>query len=235
MMEPFYRRIARKAADFSQPPVLIAAFGDSITQGVMEYGRIAPELVYHRLLQLRLQETFPLTTFSTLNAGVSGTTAPQALARLQRDVISHHPDLVLVAFGANDCLEGKAGEQDFRTALTTIVQRVRSETEADVVLLTPPMLADRKTDLIHPGHEAMVDPILRAQTGGQVASYAAIVRAVAAQERVALADIQQAWRELAATGVDVVTWLSNGLNHPDERGQRMAAEVLWSRLEAARK
>lgn len=232
-MEHFYRRIAQKAADFAQAPVLIVALGDSITQGAMAYQTMNPERVYHRFLQQRLQEAYPLTTFSTINAGVSGSTAPQALQRLERDVISHHPDLVLIAFGANDCLGGQAAQAEFSAALTTMIGQVRARTEADIVLLTPPMMANRHTDRIHPEHETVAETIIRAQTNGDLAAYADIVRAVAAQEEVPLADVHQAWQNLAKQGVDTITWLSNALNHPDEHGQRMAADILWECLQSA--
>lgn len=230
-MERFYQRIETKAADVTQPPILIVAFGDSITQGVMEHKRMAPESVYHRHLQLRLQETYPLTTFSTINAGVSGTTATQAMTRLERDVSSHHPDLVLVAFGANDCLGGEAGKTDFREVLTSIIRQIRRETEADIVMLTPPMMAEHHTDRIHPDHHEIAYIIIKAQTSGDLSFYANIVRSVAKQEQIPLADVHQAWLNLAAQGVDTTAWLSNGLNHPDERGQALAADVLWACLD----
>src|ERR1700733_14284325 len=142
-MKQFFDRIRQKALDVSQSPVLIVALGDSITQGVMEHNLLAPDVVYHRLFQQSLQEFYPTTTFSTINAGVSGDSTGPALGRIERDVIRYRPDLVLIAFGTNDAGGGSNGLVGFKDNLTQIVKRTRQETEADVILLTPPFMATR--------------------------------------------------------------------------------------------
>ncbi len=100
------------------------------------------ENVYHRVLQSRLEELFPNTTFSTINAGVSGGNVPQAIERLDRDVLRHTPDLVLVAFGLNDSLAGADGIANFRDGLRFIVRTIREKTDSDVMLLTLPSWHD---------------------------------------------------------------------------------------------
>ena len=39
-----------------------------------------------------------------INAGISGHTTTEGLARLDRDVLQHKPDLVTVSFGLNDMI-----------------------------------------------------------------------------------------------------------------------------------
>lgn len=56
-LERFFRRIKDKALDVSQPPVLIVALGDSVTQGCMELGRLDPAVIFHRLLSSRASST----------------------------------------------------------------------------------------------------------------------------------------------------------------------------------
>ena len=41
-----------------------------------------------------------------INAGIPGNTTQDALARLDRDVLAHRPDIVLVTLGGNDLLKG---------------------------------------------------------------------------------------------------------------------------------
>ena len=108
-MRRFFQRIRDKAKDVAQSPILTIAFGDSVTQGAMQLHSLDAEGVYHRLLEKELAAFFPTTTFSTINAGVSGGSAPQAVERLERDVLRHDPDLVLIAFGLNDSLSGLEG------------------------------------------------------------------------------------------------------------------------------
>lgn len=83
-----------------------------------------------------------------INAGVRGNTSGQGLRRLERDVLVHHPALVMVQFGFNDCnvvLNGprpRTPKEDFRGNLIAIVER----TEADGAGVT--LIANHKT-LLH--------------------------------------------------------------------------------------
>jgi len=229
-MKRFFQRIHEKAKDVSLPPVLIVALGDSVTQGVMEQNVLDSANVYHRLLQGELESFFPTTTFSTINAGVSGGSAPQALLRLERDVLRHDPDLVLVAFGLNDAGQWLEGLKTFIDALHGIVARIKRETAADIVLLSPSFAARRTSFRIHADHAGMAAGIIQTQTSGILARYAQAIRDVAAASGVALADIHREWTRLAEDGLDTDVWLSNGLNHPDRRGHKLAASLIFQTL-----
>lgn len=233
-LERFFRRIKDKALDVSQPPVLIVALGDSVTQGCMELGRLDPAVVYHREVQTRLEAFFPTTTFSTINAGVSGGDVPQALDRLDRDALRHEPDLVFVAFGLNDALGGQGTLASFGKGLGEIVSRIRARTEAAVMLLTPPFMATCVTDRIHPGHSDLAGKIIQAQTDGTLSAYAEKIREVSRERETLLADIHAEWERLRETGADPNQWLANGLNHPDLRGHHLAATVVFHRLLSSR-
>lgn len=230
----FFGRIKDKALDASRPPVLIVALGDSVTQGCMELGRLDPAAVYHREVQTRLEAFFPTTTFCTINAGVSGGDVPQALERLERDALRHDPDLVFVAFGLNDSLGGRGNLAAFGEGLGEIVSRVRARTEAAVMLLTPPFMATRVSDRIHPGHADFAEKIIRAQTDGTLSAYAEKVREASRVHGTLLADIHAEWERLRETGADPDQWLANGLNHPDTRGHHLAATVVFHRLLSSR-
>lgn len=227
MMSRFFQRVREKAKDVSQKPVVIVAFGDSVTQGVMEHRLLDSGGVYHRLFQEELEIFSPSTTFSTINAGVSGGTARQAVERLERDVLGHDPDLVLVAFGLNDSLGGVEGLPDFSAALGEIIKRVRAKTSAEVMLITPPFMATRRSARIHPEHDPMADNIIRTQTEGILGRYAETIRHIAAKEKTGLTDIHREWKRLAEDGLDTDLWLINGLNHPDRRGHKFASRILF--------
>ena len=229
-MSHFFERIRLKAQDVSQHPVLIIALGDSVTQGVMEHRFLDSKRVYHRLLQQELEDFFPLTTFSTINAGVSGGTVTQAVQRLERDVLRHAPDLVLIAFGLNDSLGGEMGLSPFQTALREIVRKIRQGTSSDVMLVTPPFMARCKNVRIHPEHEAMADNIIRAQTDGTLGQYAEAIRQIAVEEKTYLADVHREWESLAGDGLDTDVWLVNGLNHPDHRGHKLACSIVLNEI-----
>ncbi len=72
----------------------IVAFGDSLTQG---YGLAAGE-DYASQLSAKIGKEI-------INAGVSGDTTSEALQRLQSDVLSRDPRLVIVLLGGNDALQ----------------------------------------------------------------------------------------------------------------------------------
>ncbi len=75
----------------------IVCFGDSITRG---YGLSATQ-AWPALLEALLNQ-HTASAWRVINAGVPGDTILQGLMRLERDVLSHHPEVVFVAFGLND-------------------------------------------------------------------------------------------------------------------------------------
>ncbi|HEY64987.1 MAG TPA: hypothetical protein G4O02_10500 [Caldilineae bacterium] len=76
----------------------IVCFGDSITRGYgLPEGRSWPSL-----LEAALRAREDGGAWIVVNAGVPGDTILQGLARLERDVLSHHPDVAFIAFGIND-------------------------------------------------------------------------------------------------------------------------------------
>ena len=76
---------------------LVAFLGDSLTSG----WRLREEEAYPALVARALAARG--RPIRVLNAGVSGDTAAQALARLP-EVLKHRPDVLVVALGANDGL-----------------------------------------------------------------------------------------------------------------------------------
>jgi lysophospholipase L1-like esterase len=90
----------------------IIAFGDSLTAG---YGADPGEDYPSRLSTL--------LGVSVINAGVSGDTTESALARLETDVLSRDPRIVIVGLGGNDFLRGAAlpaTEANLRAAVRKI-------------------------------------------------------------------------------------------------------------------
>jgi len=229
----FRQRIREKAVDPSAPPVLIVALGDSVTQGFMEERRFDFEAVYHHRLKQLLEARYPQTTFSVVNAGCGGESLPGGARRLDRDVIRHQPDLVLVAYGLNDaCGGGRAGVAAFQDGLADLVRRIRGATEAAVVLLTPNRMMTHDNDRVAPRWKTKVEPFIQTQREGVLDAYAQAVRRVAADQRVALADVYDAWCRLEAGGVDTTLCLSNGINHPTADMHAQTARLIMQTIES---
>jgi lysophospholipase L1-like esterase len=86
-----YARVANLASHGAN----IMAFGDSLTAG---YGAAAGDDYPAKLSSL--------INAPVINAGVSGDTTEAALARLDQDVLSRDPRIVIVGLGGNDFLRG---------------------------------------------------------------------------------------------------------------------------------
>ena len=233
MLERFQRRIREKAEDAHVPPVLIVALGDSVTQGCTVAGKLEPDAVYHHRLKQLLEKQNPKGTFSVINAGVGGDNAPGGVGRLDRDVVRHAPDLLLVAFGLNDAHGKRDGMYRFRTALELIVLRAREYSEADVVLLTPSFMNMRDNDLVAGEHRELgyVEMLMQVQNDGWLAEYSEAIRDIGRRHNVPVADVYAAWERLEQSGIDTTALLANGLNHPSAAAHRIPAELVMQVIE----
>lgn len=74
------------------------------------------------------------SNFKVINSGVGGSTAKEAVARIQNSVITHKPDIVTISFGLNDT--GKSTPEEFRQSLEDMIEAIRKETTAQILLIT---------------------------------------------------------------------------------------------------
>jgi acyl-CoA thioesterase I len=112
---PLLSAIAARRAD-ADPPVKVVAFGDSLTAG---YGLPDKDGFVPQLQAVLTAKGFAA---EVANAGVSGDTTSDGLARLDWSV-PPGTDAVIVELGANDMLRGIKPEVT-RQALDTILQRL---------------------------------------------------------------------------------------------------------------
>lgn len=97
---------------------VIVAFGDSLTAG---YG-VGPGQSYPDYLQQDLDARG--YQYRVVNAGISGNTSKDGVARLPR-VLALHPVIVIVAFGGNDGLRGipiSKTKQNMETIISTLLK-----------------------------------------------------------------------------------------------------------------
>ena len=107
------------------PGSTVLALGDSLTFGT----GASAETSYPTVLA-------GLTGWNVVNAGVSGDTSAQALARLPALLAEHHPKLVIVSIGGNDFLR-KLPESDTRTHVHAICKQALAA-GAQVLLVAVP-------------------------------------------------------------------------------------------------
>lgn len=99
VIEPAEARIAARIE--RREPLTIVAVGSSSTQGV---GASAPGLSYPSRLATELKNRFPGIDIQVINRGKGGEDVSEELARLDRDVIAEHPELVIWQVGTNAVL-----------------------------------------------------------------------------------------------------------------------------------
>ena len=92
------------AAAVQRGTVTIVALGSSSTfgAGASESGR-----AYPALLEARLRAAWPGVAVRVVNAGRSGETSAEMVARIGRDVLPERPDLVIWQAGGNEALRGR--------------------------------------------------------------------------------------------------------------------------------
>lgn len=228
-MNPFKRlheRLTEKANDVRARPVIYVAFGDSVVQGCMEHATIEHEQVYSQLFKHAVERRFPQTIFSVINGGVSGDTALMSCSRWERDLYRFQPDLVTIGFGVNDAHLGKAGLEDFITSLHALIDGVRQNTEADLLLLTPTMMMKRENPNIHESDRSFVPQFLRTAEAGYLALYVKALRQLAAEKQVECLDLYALWEQMEQAGVDIHSRLANGINHPDRTFHQVISKAI---------
>lgn len=160
--------------------IKIAALGDSLTAGntLGKNDRNWTDLLAER------------TGAEVRNCGIGGQTSSQGLARMEKDVLSHAPDIVLILFGMNDHVitntngQSSVSEAVFRSNLTEMAtQACRHGIKP--VFITPNAVMEEYYYTRHPQQ-------WYAPSGGVtalLAQYCEIIREVAESMHAPLVDL----------------------------------------------
>jgi len=200
-----------KALFDSKDPITWVITGDSITHGALHTDgwRSYPEHFAERIRweMGRVRDV-------VINTGISGDTVPGLLADLEHRVTRFEPTVVSVMMGMNDAAKGEPGREGFKKSYLELIDRLRSETDALILLHTP-------------------NPITPVATSrADLPAYAAIIREVAAEKGVALVDQEKLWNEyVAQPRKDLNYLLSDGTIHPDNYGHILMAHNLFKVLD----
>lgn len=225
-------------ADHRQP--VIAFLGDSVTQGCFEIYVEQGQLLtafraedgYVTKVKTLLGLLYPSVPVSVINAGISGQNAELGLARLERDVLSYNPDLVVVCFGLNDAAEGAERLPAYEAALTEIFTRVK-ETGAEVIFMTPNTRSDYEDYHNSNGTiEQVIRTISQGERDGLLRLFLDSARRIAGEMDVPVCDCHALWELMRSRGVNTNKLLSNEVNHPTKELHWMFAyELVRTMLE----
>lgn len=193
-------------------PVSIVLLGDSISTGCNASGWAgeAPfQPAFQDLLIQHLQATYQ-TRVQLANPSVGGRDTAWALTMVDT-VLQSEPDVVILAFGMNDSA-GRSVEQYKANTLDVIEQISEQRPETEFILLAS-MLGNRNWITLK--HELF--PLYRDAL------------AELCEPGIALADMTTLWSEFFKRKQD---WdlTGNGVNHPNDFGHRVYAQVLSTLL-----
>jgi lysophospholipase L1-like esterase len=201
------KRLTRSLAKLkAKQPVNIVALGDSITEGYNASGfrlvSVPPyQPPYPRLVADTLQARFGAPVTLT-NLGLGGTRANWGLEQVAR-VAAEKPDVVLLAFGMNH----QEAAKEFKALMTQLRDAVRSACPTADIVLVASMTGNPL---------AMPDALF--------SSYRDALRELETTD-VVLADVTTLWQDLLKrkTFADLT---GNGINHPNDFGHRIYAQVI---------
>ena len=185
----------------------IVCFGDSITGAYYHTGGVR---AWCDMLGLALQQANPRANIEVINAGISGHTTVNALARIEKDVIANQPHLVAVMFGMNDVT--RVPLEDYRRNLRAIVTRCQ-DAGAAVLLCTPNSVCENQ-----------------ARPNDRLAEFSGAVRQLADELRLSLVDCFAEWQQLRDN--DPAEWmlLMSDTIHPNMNGHRVFAQLMTQKI-----
>ncbi|MBQ2757593.1 MAG: SGNH/GDSL hydrolase family protein [Clostridia bacterium] len=210
----------RKALE-AEGPINIVVLGDSVSHGSIVDSNDY-ETVYWNLLRQKLNALHNYMPVNMICASIGGTTAKDAVKRLDKQVLKHEPDLVIVCFGLND-VNGTL--DDYVGALRTIFSRCLCA-GCEVILLTPNMLNTYVAEDTPKQWWDYAHKTAEMQNGGKMDAFMDAARALATELGVPVCDCYAAWKELAKTE-DTTMMLANRINHPTPEMHRLFADRLF--------
>ena len=210
-----------KAGLAEHGPINIAIFGDSVSHGAVN-GYIDYEGVYWNLLKKRLNGFRDYVPVNMINASIGGTSATGSLGRLERQVLIHEPDLVIVCFGLND-VNGTL--ENYLASLESIFQKC-ADADCDVIFMTPNMLNTYVADDTPAQYYEYAHKTAEMQNGGRMDEFITAAAALAEKMKVTVCDCYSKWKELAKTQ-DTTMLLANRINHPIPEMHQLFADSLY--------
>ncbi len=183
---------------------VIAYIGGSITEGVGG----TPETCWAKLSYNKICERFGNTNSEYINAGLSGTPSVLGNIRLERDILSHDPDIVFVEFAVND-----AQDNIHKESYESLVHSILSDNPETAVIPVINRLENGYTCEVH-----------MSQIGEHYSLPVVSVNAAITPE---FDEGRMTWQDY-----------SNDGSHPNEYGHELIAEMiddLFANADAAEK
>ena len=182
----------------------VVALGDSLTQGwLVSKG-------YLDYLSEMLRDAYPSCRIDIINRGIPGNTSEDGLSRVDRDVVSLHPDLTFVQFALNDAYTG-VSHPEFRENVRSIIRRVQESTDSEIMLFTSVPLMDEAENR-------------------HAEKFYGILKDLSLEYNLPLVEVHIYWRRRINEGLDAAELYQWDGVHPTEEGYRVMAEAIFALL-----
>lgn len=178
-------------------PVNIVSYGDSITAG----GEASTtEQTFQYLYGNYLKGIFPKSHITIEDVSIPGANSSTAIAARDKTLGKTTPDVVLLGWGMNDHNIGGNSPEKFKLNLMTLVDKIKSEKNAEVIIFStfPP------NDEWHYGTHSMNQ-------------YAEATKKAAIETNCAYVDVYNTWIKVLKRK-DISSLLGNNINHPNDFG-----------------
>lgn len=161
-----------------------------------------------------IKKAYPDMDIEFLNRGISGNRTENLLARVDKDLIDLQPDIVTILIGINDTwhkymIDLETTVEYFRSNYETVLKRIKSETNAKIVIMEPFLLYNMDKDNMRPDLNEKID----------------VVRQLAMQYADAFIPLDGLFVEANVNGVPNVDLSPDGV-HPDTAGKKLIADAL---------
>lgn len=206
-------------------PINIVVFGDSVTHGAVGPGEFDFETVYWNRLRKKIIGVRNYVPVNVINAGIGGITAKNSLERMDKQVFSHEPDLVIICFGLNDVNNSL---EDYLGPLEIIFKRC-IEKGIDVIFMTPNMLNTYVAEGTAECHIEYAHKTADMQNSGRFDKYIYSAVELANRLGVTVCDCYSMWKKLAETE-DITLLLANRINHPTREMHELFADALFKTI-----
>ena len=157
-----------------------------------------------------------------INVSIGGTTAAASLKRMDKQVLNHTPDLVIVCFGLNDV---NGSLESYLDALKQIFLKCQNA-NCDVIFMTPNMLNTRVADDAPEQYREYAKKTAEMQNGGKMDKFMCSATDLAKSMGVTVCDCYSKWKKLSETE-DVTLLLANRINHPISEMHNLFADSLY--------
>lgn len=217
-------------------PVRLAFLGDSVTHGYFEsfndmHGTVDYEAVYHNRLKKLLLKKYPAANIEVINAGVGGDNAGNALLRIDKEVISHNPDLTVVCFGLNDIF---GSLREYIASLKELFVRL-GEINTEIIFMTPNMLNTYTDSSLSEKLREIAIQTAEHQTSGKMSEFMNKAVKLCGSMNITVCDCYGIWEKMYREGTDTTALLANKINHPKREMHELFANELFNIIEKERK